>query len=70
MGLSESNRYGSGESIFVLYETCQWRATCFDKSMINTEKSRFVDTAIPTFPILPNEEFAFNYSDRNRIELE
>jgi hypothetical protein len=27
-------------------------------------------TAISTFPILPNEEFAFNYCERHGVELE
>jgi ribosomal protein S27E len=71
MGSSESNRYGSGESIFVLCETCHWCATCFHKSKIDSEKCMICgNTAISTFPILPNEEFAFNYSERHGVELE
>jgi ribosomal protein S27E len=68
MGSSESSKY-VGESIFVLCETCHWSATCFDKSKIDNEKCIICgNIAISTFPILPNEEFAFNYSDEHGIE--
>lgn len=70
MGSSESNRY-VGESIFELCETCHWCVTCFDKSKIDSEECIICGhTAISTFPILPDEEFAFNYCERHGVELE
>jgi hypothetical protein len=46
-------------------------ATYFDKSKIDTENSTICgNTAISTFPILHNEEFAFNYNERHGVELE
>ena len=71
MSTSESRKYGSAESIFVLCETCHWCATYFDKSKVPCDKCpSCTNTAISTFPILPNEEFAFNYSKKRGVELE
>lgn len=38
MGNSESKKYGSADSIFVLCETCHWCATYFDKSRVPNDK--------------------------------
>ena len=71
MSTSDSRKYGSAESIFVLCETCHWCATYFDKSRVPSYKCLICrNTAISTFPILPNEEFAFNYSKKRGVELE
>jgi hypothetical protein len=71
MSTSESRKYGSAESIFVLCETCHWCATYFDKSRVPSDKCLICrNTAISTFPILPNEEFAFNYNEKRGVELE
>jgi hypothetical protein len=71
MSTSKSNKYGLAESIFVLCETCHWCATCFDISKANNEKCIICGSnAISTFPILPNEEFKFNYDEKHGVELE
>jgi hypothetical protein len=71
MSTSESRKYGSAESIFVLWETCHWCATYFDKSRVPSDKCPICrNTAISTFPILPNEEFAFNYNEKRGVDLE
>lgn len=71
MGNSESKKYGSADSIFVLCETCHWCATYFDKSRVPNDKCpNCGNTAISTFPILPNEEYTFNYNEKRGIELE
>ncbi|MFY9566803.1 MAG: hypothetical protein WAQ29_10660 [Nitrososphaeraceae archaeon] len=47
------------------------RATCFDISKVNNEKCIICGkNAISTFPILPNEEFTFNYDEKHGVELE
>jgi hypothetical protein len=64
MSTSESGKYGSSESIFVLCETWHWCATYFDKSRVPSDKCLICkNTAISSFPILPNEEFIFNYNE-------
>jgi hypothetical protein len=65
MSTSKSNKYGLAESIFV------WSATYFDISKVNNEKCIICgNNAISTFPILPNEEFTFNYDEKHGVELE
>ena len=46
-------------------------ATYFDKSRVPSDKCPICrNIAISTFPILPNEEFAFNYNEKRGVELE
>jgi hypothetical protein len=71
MSTSESRKYGSVETILVLCETCHWCATYFDKSRMPSDKCLICrNTVISIFPILPNEEFAFNYNEKRGVELE
>ena len=71
MSTSETRKYGSSESLFVLCETYHWCATYFDKSKVPSDKCLICkNTAISTFPILPNEEFDFNYNEKRGVELE
>ncbi len=71
MSTSEIRNYGLAESIFVLCETCHWCATYFDKSRIPNNKCPICgNSVISTFPILPNEEFAFKYNEKRGVELE
>jgi hypothetical protein len=71
MGYSESKKYGSVDSIFILCESCYWCATYFDKTRVPNNKCPICgNTSISTFPILPNEEFTFNYSEKCGVELE
>ena len=63
-------KYGSVEDIFILCETCHWCATYFDKSRLPTEKCPIcLNRKMSSFPILPNEAFAFNYNDKYGVEL-
>jgi hypothetical protein len=42
-----------------------------DKSRVPDDKCRICgNTSISTFPILPNEEFTFDYNEKRGIELE
>jgi hypothetical protein len=71
MNITEIREYSLVESLFVLCETCHWCATYFDKSRVPSDKCPICrNTAISTFPILPNEEFAFNYNEKRGVELE
>jgi hypothetical protein len=71
MSTGYSNQYGSMDSIFVLCETCHWCATYLDKSRVPNDRCVVCrSTAISTFPILPNEEFTFAYSEKRGVELD
>ena len=71
MGNGESKKYGLVDSVFVLCEACHWCATYFDKSRVPSNKCPICgNTSISTFPILPNEEFTFDYSEKRGVELE
>ena len=60
------------EDIFILCETCHWCATYLDKSrLLHTDKCPIcLNTEISSFPILPNESFTFDYTQRHGVELE
>jgi len=71
LGNGESEKYGLVDSVFILCETCHWCATYFDKSRVPSNKCPICgNTSISTFPILPNEEFTFNYNEKRGVELE
>ena len=71
MNTTEIRKYGLAEPLFVLCETYHWCATYFDKFRVSIDKCPICrNTAISTFPILPNEEFAFNYNEKRGVELE
>ena len=71
MGNGESKKYGLVDSVFVLCETCHWCATYFDKFRVPSNRCPICgNTSISTFPILPNEEFTFNYNEKRGVELE
>ena len=68
---TQTKKYGSIEDIFVLCETCHWCATYFDKSRLPTDSCPTCSNKeISSFPILPNEEFDFNYSEKRGVELD
>lgn len=68
---TQTKRYGSVEDIFILCEICHWCATYFDKSRLPTEKCPVCsNNEISSFPILPNEEFDFNYTEKRGVELD
>ena len=60
------------EDIFILCETCHWCATYLDKSrLLHADKCPMcLNTEISSFPILPNESFTFDYTQRHGVELE
>ena len=65
------HKYGSVDSIFALCETCHWCATYLDKSrVLNNKCPTCGNTSISTFPILPNEEFTYNYNEKRGVDLE
>ncbi len=71
MSTDEGKKYGSVDSIFILCEICHWDATYLDKSRVPDYKCPICgNTSISTFPILPNEEFTFDYNEKRGIELE
>jgi hypothetical protein len=46
-------------------------STYFDKSRLPTEKCpTYLNRKMSSFPILPNEAFAFNYNNERGVELE
>jgi hypothetical protein len=47
-------------------------STYFDKSRLSTEKCPMrLNVEMSSFlPILPNEDFTFNYNDKHGVELE
>jgi hypothetical protein len=57
---------------FILCETCYWCALhIFYKSRLPIEKCPMcLNAEISSFPILPNEDFTFNYNDKRGVELE
>src|SRR5919197_1144837 len=60
--------------IFILCDTCRWCATYFDKTRIpkgnRCPQCNANNNELSSFPILPNESFTFDYSDRHGVELE
>ena len=71
MSNGENIKYGSVDSIFALCETCHWCATYLDKSrVLNNKCPTCGNTSISTFPILPNEEFTYNYNEKRGVDLE
>jgi hypothetical protein len=60
------------ETIFILCETCYWSATYFGKFMLPAEERCPISKQIglSSFPILPNQSFIFNYSQKRGVELE
>ena len=59
------------ETIFVLCDTCFWCATYLGKFMLPAENRcpTCLETELSSFPILPNESFAFDYDRKHGVEL-
>ena len=73
MSASEQKQYGSVENnVFILCERCHWCATYFfDKSRLSTEKYPIcLNTQMSSFPILSNESFTFDYTEKRGVSLE
>jgi hypothetical protein len=60
------------ETIFILCESCFWSATYLGKFMLPAEERCPIclEIELSSFPILPNESFIFNYSQKRGVELE
>ena len=67
--------------IFVLCERCYWSATYFDNTRVpkgkncpecirSNDNNDNDDIELSSFPILSNESFTFQYSDKTGVELE
>jgi hypothetical protein len=59
-------------AIFILCDTCHWSATYFSQNMLPAEDRcpNCQNTELSSFPILPNESFILNYSEKRGLELE
>lgn len=68
---NETNRRAK-EAIFVLCDNCFWAATFIDKSRLDIiEKGCIVcdESLVSSFPILDNESFTFDLTERRGVEL-
>ena len=60
------------EVIFVLCDSCHWAATFIDKSKLNVVENGCIlceELLVSSFPILDNESFTFDISERRGVEL-
>lgn len=68
---NEANKRAK-QAIFVLCETCYWAATFINKSKLNIIENGCImcnESLVSSFPILDNESFTFDYSERRGVEL-
>ena len=65
--------FQSSPPIFLLCDTCYWCATYLDKTRIPEENScpqcDANNNELTSFPIMSNESFTFDYSDKRGVEL-
>ena len=60
------------ETIFVLCDNCHWAATFIDKSRLNLVENGCIvceESLLSSFPILDNESFTIDISERRGVEL-
>jgi hypothetical protein len=60
------------EAIFVLCDNCHWAATFIDKSRLNLIENGCIvceESFLSSFPILDNESFTIDISERRGVEL-
>jgi hypothetical protein len=68
---NETNRR-TKEAIFVLCDNCYWAATFIDKSRLDVIENGCIlceESLVSSFPILDNESFTFNITERRGVEL-
>ena len=76
VGNSSSNVKGSASkqhSIFLLCERCHWCTTYIDKARLPADNKcqQCSNTdMLSSFPVLSNESFSFDYSEKRGVELE
>ena len=61
------------QSIFLLCESCHWCTTYIDKTRIPADNKcqQCSNTdMLSSFPVLSNESFSFDYSEKRGVELE
>ena len=60
--------------IFILCDKCYWCATYLDKTMIPVDNScpqcNTDNTELSSLPIMSNESFTIDYSEKRGVELE
>jgi hypothetical protein len=60
------------EAIFVLCDNCHWSVTFIDKSRLNFIENGCIvceESLVSSFPILDNESFTIDISERRGVEL-
>jgi hypothetical protein len=62
-------------SIFLLCNKCLWAATYFDKNRLPPDRNTCPlcgtsNNELSSFPIMPNESFAFSYDAKRGLEIE
>lgn len=60
------------EAIFVLCDNCHWAATFIDKARLNLIENGCIvceESLLSSFPILDNESFTIDISERRGVEL-
>lgn len=60
------------EAIFVLCDNCHWALTFIDKSRLDTIEDGCnicEESLVSSFPILDNESFTFDITERRGVEL-
>jgi hypothetical protein len=60
------------EAIFVLCDNCYWAATFIDRTRLHVIENGCIlceESLISSFPILDNESFTFDISERRGVEL-
>jgi hypothetical protein len=60
------------EAIFVLCDNCHWAATFIDKSRLGVIENGCIackESLVSSFPILDNESFTIDITERRGVEL-
>ena len=71
--LSQGHIYKSNERILVICDVCFWATTYIDKSRLPILDSRCSicqEIGLSSFPVLANESFTYDYSEKRGVELE
>jgi hypothetical protein len=67
------HRSSSSPPIFILCDNCYWCATYLDKTRIpgnnKCPQCNANNNELTSFPIMSNESFTFDHSDKRRVDL-
>lgn len=72
MEYDSAHTYKSNEHIFVICDVCFWATTYLDKHRLPVLDSRCLrcqEIGLSSFPILNNESFTYEYSEKRGVEL-